>query len=94
MAANKKFLFVGTDQGTLAVQVAKKDLSMISAGGFNLPVTQITADKYGFVTITQGTNGGQASFTTYDPNGQPTEEGGGAPFLLNPLNAALPSTFP
>jgi len=94
MAANKKFLYIGTDQGPLAVAVAKKDLSMTPAGEFSLPVTQITADKYGFVTITQGTNGGSAGFTTYDPSGHPTEDGGGAPFLVNPINAALPSTFP
>jgi len=94
MAANRKFLYIGTDQGTLAVEVTKKGFSMTSAGGFNLPVTEITADKYGFVTITQGVNGGPSSFTTYGPDGLPKEDGGGAPFMLNPINAVLPSTLP
>ena len=94
MAANKKFLFIGTDQGTLAVEVAKKDFSMTFAGSTNLPITEITADKYGFVTITQGTNGGPAGFITYGPDGLPKEDGGGAPFMLNPINAILPSMLP
>jgi hypothetical protein len=94
MAANKKFLFIGTDQSTLAVEVSKKDLSMTGAGGFDLPVTEITGDKYGFVTITQGTGSGSSGFTTYDPNGRPSEDGGGAPFMLNPINAVLATSLP
>ena len=94
MAANKRFLFIGTDKGTQAVRVTKKDLGTTLVAD-PLPVTSITADKYGYVTVTQpDTNVGPGRFSVFAPNGTVLLFGGGQPFMLNPIDAVLPSTLP
>jgi hypothetical protein len=97
MAANNGFLFIGTDQTPQAVRVEKNNLSVTQLGGFSPPinVTAITADSYGYVTVTQGgINGGESGFSVYGPDGSGEEDGGGAPFMLNTRAAVLTSTLP
>jgi len=79
MAANGKFLFIGTNQSTQAVRVTKNNLSVTALGGFSPPinVTSITVDEYGYVTVTQ--DGG---FSLYGPNGEEEEDGGGTSFTV------------
>jgi hypothetical protein len=88
MAANSMFLYIGTDQSTEAAVVQKFTLKVTGAGAFSSGVTSITADSYGYVTITQG-NG----FAVYGPTGAFEEDGGGAEFMLDTMNGVLPSTL-
>lgn len=95
MAANKKSLFIGTDQfPSPAVQVRKKNLTISTLDGGISVVSAITADPYGFITVTQGSFGGTPVFYTFDPNGSILQDGGGGYFMLNTVQSALPSTFP
>ena len=95
MAASNKFLFIGTNQNDLAVQVTKSNLAFTQFGAFSgINVSAITADKYGYVTVTWGSSGGPSGFLVLSPTGQSLEDGGGASFMLNTVQAALPSTLP
>jgi hypothetical protein len=97
MAANNGFLFIGTDQSPQAVRVQKNNFTVTQLPGFSPPinVTAITADKYGYVTVTQGGfAGGNNAFTVYGPNGNLQEDGGGADFMLNTVTAVSTTTLP
>jgi hypothetical protein len=96
MAANQKFLFIGTNQDQLAVQIQKSNLAVTQYSGVSGPitVTAITADTYGYVTTTWGTSQSGQAFYVVGPNGQAESDGGGASFMLNTLQAAVPSTLP
>jgi hypothetical protein len=96
MAANKKFLFVGTNQSPNAVEINKRTFSMVPLGGFSPPinVSAITADLYGYVTLSYGSfTGFDTAFIVVDPNGNAAEDGGGSEFMLNTVQAVLPSTL-
>jgi hypothetical protein len=84
MAANRGFLFIATDQTSYAVEVRKSKLSVSNVGGFSPPinVTSITADQYGYVTVTQA-----GGFTVLGPDGLLQEDGGGTDFVLNTVQA-------
>jgi hypothetical protein len=99
MAANAKFLFIGTNQSTQAVRLQKSNFSIVESGSFSppIPVTAITADKYGYVTVTFGGFSGFGvgnGFIVYGPDGKFQEDGGGASFMLSTDQAVLPLTFP
>jgi hypothetical protein len=91
MAANAKFLYIGTNQDELAVQLQKSNLAITRFAAVSGPynVTSITADQYGFVTVIWG-NG--AGFYVVNPSGRGQEDGGGAAFMLNTLQSTIPST--
>jgi hypothetical protein len=84
MAANAKYLFIGTSESTQAVRVAKNNLAVTPLGGFSPPenVTSITVDQYGYVAVTQ--NGG---FSLYGPNGDEQEDGGGTSFTVGTVQS-------
>ena len=97
MAANKKFLFIGTSRTTNAVEINKHSFSIAQLGGFSPPinVSAITADKYGYVTLSFGSfRGIDNAFIVVDPNGSSLEDGGGSQLMLNTVQAVLPSTLP
>jgi hypothetical protein len=97
MAANTGFLFIGTNQSSQGVRVQKSNSAIVTIPGFSPPinVAAITSDKYGYVTVTFGSfNGGESGFYVYGPNGTLQEDGGGAPFMANTMQAVLPSTLP
>ncbi len=97
MAANNGFLFIGTDQSPQAVRVQKSKLTLAQLGGFYPPinVTAITADKYGYVTVTYGQfSSGENGFYVYGPDGALREDGGGASFILNTVTAVSTATLP
>lgn len=90
MAANPTFLYIGTNQDESAVQVTKKTLALSQIGEFSgLNIGAITADAYGYVTLTWGTTGGASGFLVLAPNGGEEEDGGGAPVMLNTTQATL-----
>ena len=92
MAANAGFIFVGTNVSPSAVKVNKLTYGLTRLGGFSppLPVTAITANDYGYVTVTQEAAGQGSGFSVYGPNGMLQVDGGGAPFIPNTTNAYLP----
>ena len=97
MAANTGFLFIGTDQSPQAVRVQKNNLAITQLGGFSPPinVTAITADGYGYVTVTQGGfENGENGFSVYSPNGGGEGDGGGADFMLNTRTAVQTNILP
>ena len=95
MAANKQFLFIGTNHSTEGVMVNKRTFNVTQTGGFFPPinVSAITADQYGYVTVSHGTNGGDSGFIVFGPDGISREDGGGWEFMLNTVQAVLPATF-
>jgi hypothetical protein len=98
MGANNLFLFIGTDQSPQAVRVQKSNLAITQLGGFSPPinVAAITADNYGYVTVTQGdfSGNGSSASTVFGPDGSEQEDGGGAFFMLNTRTAVSSSTLP
>jgi hypothetical protein len=93
MAANNKFLFIGTNQSPQGIEVAKNTLTITTLGGFSPPinVTAITADQYGYVTVTQGNADGNSAFTVLGPDGFEEEDGGGSDFMLGTMQAVIPT---
>jgi hypothetical protein len=89
MAANGTILFIGTDQSAFAVEVQKFNFKVTQVGAFSTPVSGITADNYGYVTVNQG-NG----FAVFGPTGGIMEDGGGTQFMLNTITGALGPNFP
>jgi len=97
MAANSGFLFIGTDQSPLGVEVQKSDLSVTEIGGFSPPinVTSITGDPYGYVTVTfGGFTTGESGIYQYGPDGLRVDDGGGAEFMLNTVTGISTATLP
>ena len=93
MAANTQFLFVGTSLTAQGVELNKRTLTPVLVGGFSPPinVSAITADQYGYVTITFGSfNGGESGFYLFGPDGSGQEDGGGADFTVGTTQAVLP----
>jgi hypothetical protein len=97
MAANGMFLFIGTDQSPQGVSVKKSTLAVTKLPGYSPPinVTSITADAYGYVTVTQGGfSSGENAFAVYAPTGGQVEDGGGADFMLDTMNAVSTASLP
>ena len=99
MAANAKFFFIGTNQSTEAVRLQKSNFAIVELAGFSppIPVTAITADQYGYVTVTFGEFSGfdvENGSNVYGPDGSLGQSGGGASFMLNTNQAVLPTIFP
>lgn len=95
MAANQKFLYVGTNQDSLAVQLKKSTFAIYQYAEIGTAtVESITADHYGFVTTTWITSSGSTAFIVMDPNGLAQEGGGGSEFMLNTFQAVRPTTLP
>ena len=72
MAANKRFLFIGTDLSPNAVQIDKRNFTVTEIGNFSPPINvfAITADQYGYVTLSFGEfRGSSTGFNVLDPNG-------------------------
>jgi len=97
MAASPTILFIGTDQGQQAVEVKKGSLAVTPVSVYIVgpPVTSITVDKYGYVTVTQGNftsfpNG----FTVFNSLGAAQEDGGGADFMLDTTAATSTGSLP
>jgi hypothetical protein len=96
MAANAGFVFIGTNQSPNAIVLKRGFYTFTGVGGFSPPinVAAITADRYGYVTVTYGTNEGSSGFIVFGPDGTSREDGGGAPFMLGTTQAFLPYTLP
>jgi hypothetical protein len=96
MAANKQFLFIGTTRSPQGVEINKDTFDITETGAFSPPinVSAITADQYGYVTMSFGSfNQTNTGFIVFGPDGIAQESGGGAQFMLNTAQAVLPSAF-
>lgn len=96
MAATSSSVFIGTDQSPNAVILKKGAFTFTGIGGFSPPinVAAITSDKYGYVTVTFGANGGNSGFIVFGPDGTTRSDGGGASFMLSTTQGFLPYTLP
>jgi hypothetical protein len=87
VAANKQFLFIGTDRSPYAVEINKRTFSVTQVGGgFSPPinVSAITANQYGYVTLSFGSfRSAQTGFNVIGPNGSDEEDGVGSQVMLN-----------
>ena len=86
MAANKQFLFFGTRQNPVAVEINKRTFSVSQLGGFSPPINifGITANDYGYVTLSFGKfNTSNTAFIVVGPDGSDVEDGVGSQFMLN-----------
>jgi len=95
MAANNAYLYAGTNQSMQAVIVDKHDwrsFTTLGAGSPSAPVASITADSYGYVTVTFSAP--NTSFYVFGPAGEGEEDGGGPQFMLNDFNAVMPAAVP
>jgi hypothetical protein len=92
-AQNPDYVYAGTNQSTTAVAINKTNYSVSTAGDIPGTVAAITADSYGYVTIVQLQNG-IPGFTTYAPNGEGEEDGGGSYFMINPIDGVNPTNYP
>jgi hypothetical protein len=82
MAANSRFLFIGTDGGDTPVRVTKSNLHLQRLTDFSGGTLSITSDEYGYVSVEQA-----GAFTVYGPNGALQEDGGGDQFMLGTTQA-------
>lgn len=97
MAENNAYLYVGTNRGTQAVSIDKRKwvVTPYTSGEPAVPVSAITADNHGFVTVTfAGAAGIVSAFIIFDPTGAPISDGGGAQFMLDDSNAVTPIGLP
>ena len=87
MAANKQFLFIGTDQSQQAVEIDKQTFSVTQVGGgFSPPinVTAILGDQYGYVTLSFGSfRSAHTGFNVIGPDGSAKEDGDESQCMLN-----------
>ena len=93
MAANQGHLYIGTNLTPQAVAVDKKTLAFTQISGFSPPVnvSSISADQYGFVTITFGSfNEPNNGFIIFGPTGAGQGDGGGADFTVGTTTAVRP----
>jgi hypothetical protein len=92
MAANKQFLFIGTDQSPSAVQINKRTFSVTKLGGFTPPINVfgIFGDEYGYVTLSFGSfRTHNNDFIVVGPDGSVAEDGAVSQFMLNTIQAVL-----
>lgn len=97
MAATPTILFIGTNQGQQAVEVKKSTLTVTPVSVYIIgpPVTGITIDKYGYVTVTQGNfTSGTNGFAVFNSTGAAQEDGGGADFMLDTTAATSTANLP
>jgi len=89
MAADNGMLYVGNNQTNGYVQIDESNLTYGLGGGFSPPLgdSSITADKYGYVTVTSSsTDSPFTGFYTLDPTGHLAQDGGGSDFMLDTSN--------
>ena len=97
LAGTSGYLFIGTNQSPNALSIQKSNLAIFEYGSFSPPinVTSITADKYGYVTITYGGfTSGDNGFITIGPDGKTRGDGGGAWFMVDTQTAVSTSALP
>jgi len=94
MAANPKFVFIGTNLGSQVQYVRKSNLALYENGiGDGINITAITANRSGYVTVTSGNSQGIGDFLVFNPDGGTDEDGGGEEFFANTVQGFKPPVF-
>jgi len=93
LAANTKFLFIGTNQNGNVVSVTKTDLDVSTVSETSEALSSITANGYGDISLVWGTGQG-AVFEIITPTGKGGVGGAPASFLQNTTQGAVPSMLP
>jgi hypothetical protein len=93
LAANKQFLFMGTDESSQAVVLDKRTFSVTQLGGFSPPINVfgIFANQYGYATLSFGSfrGGGNKAFIVAGPDGSAQEDGDETQFMLDTVMGLL-----
>lgn len=84
LAANNGYLYIGTDQDTRTVRVTKSNNALHTIPGTvsATPVSSITTNQYGYVSVAYGGITGTDGYAVFDPSGNTIANGAGALFLL------------
>lgn len=87
LAGDNGFLYIGTNQDPYAVQVQESNLNYkeIASSPSGANVSSITADKYGYVTVTSTDNSGSGSFNVYGTAGNLIQNGEGGNFMAGTM---------
>jgi hypothetical protein len=85
VAANSKYLVIGSNVDAVPVEVSKMTYAITPLTIISQPVVSMTADNYGYITVTSA-----SEFFVVGPDGTLREDGGGAPFTINTLIAVQP----
>jgi hypothetical protein len=85
LGANATTLMVGTSLTTVPVEIAKKNFAITPMGIISQVPTSITADNYGFITVTSADG-----FFVVGPTGALQEDGGGSPSTVNTILGIQP----
>jgi hypothetical protein len=85
LAANQRYLVIGTSNSTAQVEVNKHTYVITPLTIISETPNSITADNYGYVTVTSAN-----SFAVVGPDGTLREDGGGSPFMINDLLGSQP----
>lgn len=85
VGANNNYLVIGTSVTAIPVEVKKSTLAITSLNIISQIPISITADNYGFITVTSA-NG----FFVVGPSGALQEDGGGSPFTVNKILGTRP----
>jgi hypothetical protein len=96
MAANRGYLYIGTNLDPRVVQVKQSNNSVVVNAGYapGANVSAINANSLGYTAITFGSNSGFSGFIVFNPDGTQGEGGGGASFTLGTVSAFVPSGVP
>ncbi len=93
LAQNPTGVYAGTSLSPAGVVVNKSTYAVTPMFAYSGYITAITADSYGYVTVNQ-TNEGTNVNTVFGPNGQFESDGGGAYFMINPIDGVVPANYP
>lgn len=93
LAANTKFLLVGTNQNGSVVRVTKSNLDVGLIAQSNQALSSITANDYGYISAVWGT-GEYAEFEIFGPDGEEESSGAPASFVQGTIQGAVPSMLP
>ena len=85
LGANKGYLVIGTSNSTVPVEINKHTYEITSLTIISQTPVSITADNYGYVTVTSANE-----FFVVGPDGAVPEDGGGTPFTINDLLGTQP----
>jgi len=85
MASNGAYLVIGTSMTAVPVEVAKKNYAVTPLTIISQIPTSITADNYGYVTVTS-----PFGFFVVGPTGAVQEDGGGSPFTIDTILGIQP----
>ena len=78
------------DRGAMVDEIDKRTRAVTPIGPYSTNLTSITADQYGYVTLSFGSfRGSRNEFIVVGPTGSAVEDGDVSQFMLNTVNAVL-----